>query len=307
MGDAPVTTESDARAAVPTVAASALKPVLVAVDGSAHNLSAVGWAADEATRTGRPLLLLTATNDFLPPIPHFSVDDTFEFDGRIDALVKTLRDQLSTSHADTTILTTVRVGTPIGAILEAEENADVVVLGKRGLGAFARLIVGSTSIAVAGRSRLPAIIVPDTWDQHTHVGAPLVVGLDTDHYDDRVLTFAFERAHQLSVPLVAVHAWETHPVFAASPADQEAWAAQAVDALKDLVGPSQKAYPDVDLRIKQRHAHPAMALLDESESRNAQLIVLGRHTPSEHRGGFAIGSVTRAVLHYAECPVAVVG
>jgi nucleotide-binding universal stress UspA family protein len=221
--------------------------------------------------------------------------------------VKTLRDQLSTSHADTTILTTVRVGTPIGAILEAEENADVVVLGKRGLGAFARLIVGSTSIAVAGRSRLPAVIVPDTWDQQSHVGAPLVVGLDTDHYDDRVLRYAFERADQLSVPLVAVHAWETHPVFAASQADQETWAAQAVETLGELLGPSRKEFPDVDLRIKQRHAHPAMALLDESESRNAQMIVLGRHTPSEHRGGFAIGSVTRAVLHYAECPVAVVG
>jgi nucleotide-binding universal stress UspA family protein len=38
-------------------------------------------------------------------------------------------------------------------------------------------------------------------------------------------------------------------------------------------------FPGVDLRIKQRHAHPAMALLNESESRNAQLIVLGRHHP----------------------------
>jgi nucleotide-binding universal stress UspA family protein len=306
MGDAPVNTESDA-SAVPTGTASALKPVLVAVDGSAHNLSAVGWAADEAARTGRALLLLTATNDFLPPIPHFSVDDSFEFDGRIEALVKTLRDRLGTSHSGTQILTTVRPGTPIAAILEAEEDADVVVLGKRGLGAFARLIVGSTSIAVAGRSRLPAVIVPDTWDQQTHVNTPLVVGLDTDHYDDRVLRYAFERAEQLSVPLVAVHAWETHPVFTASQADQEAWAARAVDALEDLLAPSRKEFPEVDLRIKQRHAHPAMALLDESESRNAQMIVLGRHTPSEHRGGFAIGSVTRAVLHYAECPVAVVG
>jgi nucleotide-binding universal stress UspA family protein len=301
-----VSTDSDARA-VPTTAVSSLKPVLAAVDGSAHSLSAVGWAADEATRTRRPLLLFTATNDFLPPVPHFSVADSFEFDGRIEALLKTLRDQLSTSHPDTPILTTVRPGTPIGAILEAQEGADVVVLGKRGLGAFARLIVGSTSIAMAGRSRLPAVIVPDTWDQQTHVNAPLVVGLDTDHYDDRVLRYAFERAERLSVPLVAVHAWMTHPVFTASQANQEAWAARAVDALEDLLAPSRKEFPEVDLRIKQRHAHPAMAVLDESESRNAQRVVLGRHTPSQHRGGFAIGSVTRAALHYADCPVVVVG
>jgi nucleotide-binding universal stress UspA family protein len=77
--------------------------------------------------------------------------------------------------------------------------------------------------------------------------------------------------------------------------------------IEDVLGPSRKEFPGVDPRIKQRHAHPAMARLDESESRNAQLVVLGRHTPSEHRGGFAIGSVTRAVLHYAGCPLAVVG
>jgi nucleotide-binding universal stress UspA family protein len=45
-----------------------------------------------------------------------------------------------------------------------------------------------------------------------------------------------------------------------------------------------------------------MAVLDAAEQ--AQLVVLGRHTDGR-LGGFAFGSVTRAVLHYAECPVMV--
>lgn len=301
-----MSTESETRT-VPVDHAAPLRPVLVAVDGSAHNLSAVAWAADEASRTGRPLKLLTATNDFLPPVPHFSVDSSFEFDGRVEALVKTIEGELSQSHTKVPLLTSVRSGTPVSAILEADRDAEVVVLGKRGTRAFARVLVGSTSIAVAGRSHVPAVIVPDTWDQSSHAGGPLVVGLDTDHQDDQMLAFAFERAQQLSVPLVAIHAWETHPSFAATEADREAWAAQAVDALEKLLRRWRQLYPDVELRLRQHHEHPAMALLDEAERTHAQMIVLSRHTPSEHRGGFAFGSVARAVLHYSECPVAVVG
>jgi nucleotide-binding universal stress UspA family protein len=56
----------------------------------------------------------------------------------------------------------VRVGAPAREILaQAEDsNADVIVMGMRGLGGPQRLILGSTSQHVLERARVPVLVVP---------------------------------------------------------------------------------------------------------------------------------------------------
>jgi nucleotide-binding universal stress UspA family protein len=58
-------------------------------------------------------------------------------------------------------------------------------------------------------------------------------------------------------------------------------------------------------RMEVRQAHPAGAVIDEAHKARAQLIVVGARRQSK-LSGFPLGSVTRAVLHHADCPVAVV-
>ena len=48
-------------------------PIVVAVDGSERNRSAVAWAAHEAAAHGCRLTLVNAVQDYLVPTPHFSV------------------------------------------------------------------------------------------------------------------------------------------------------------------------------------------------------------------------------------------
>ncbi len=182
---------------------------------------------------------------------------------------------------------------PENELLRHAEQARLLVVGKRGRGGIPRLLVGSTAVAVAGRSPVPVVVVPTDWRQEDHATEPIVVGLDPDPAHHRLLHLAFRRAERLGVPLVIVHGKEEHDD-----------APDVSDRFAEEVRRWQERFPKVELRSYVTEKHPAMALLAEAES-GAQLLVLGRR--EAHRfDGFGFGSVTRAVLHYAEIPVLVV-
>ena len=64
--------------------------------------------------------------------------------------------------APSTAAVAVRVGQPPDEImLQAEEsNADIIVMGMRGVGGAQRLMLGSTSERVLGKSTVPVLVVP---------------------------------------------------------------------------------------------------------------------------------------------------
>ena len=281
------------------------KPIVLGVDGSAHNESAVAWAVDEADRSGRELVVVSASNEYIRPIPMFSAGfDAGSYEGFAHTTVRKLADRVQAEHPDVKVTTQVKSDDPSGLILEAADGASLVVVGKRGLGAFARIIVGSTSIAVAGRASCPTVVVPDSWDQATAASKPVLVGIDVNEHDDATLAFAFERAHELQVPLVALYVWQTHPAVVVTDEDRRVWGRAAETKLHEIVSPWMAKLPDVSVQVEQRHDQPAFGILERGD--RAQLVVLGRHTASRRTAGFAFGSVTRAVLHYSTAPVAVV-
>jgi nucleotide-binding universal stress UspA family protein len=55
-----------------------------------------------------------------------------------------------------------RDGSPVSVVLEVadEVEADVVVVGSRGLGGYPELLLGSTSTQIAQHSTRPVVIVP---------------------------------------------------------------------------------------------------------------------------------------------------
>ena len=64
--------------------------------------------------------------------------------------------------ASSTAAVAVRVGTPSAEIMaQAEEsNADIIVMGMRGVGGAERLLMGSTSEHVLGKATVPVLVVP---------------------------------------------------------------------------------------------------------------------------------------------------
>ncbi len=203
-----------------------------------------------------------------------------------------------------TVRRRVEFGGTVSTLVEQSADEELLVVGKRGLGAFARLMVGSTSVGVAGRAPVPVVIVPDGWRQSVHNREPVAVGLDPRDRNEATLRFAFTQAQRRGVGVTVVHALDISPSLVWDPVlgGPAYWEGRRLESVEKSVEPFRDEFPDVPVEGHDVHGHPSGVLLDESVG--AQLLVLGRH----HEGiaGFEIGSVARGVLHYAEVPVAVV-
>jgi nucleotide-binding universal stress UspA family protein len=70
--------------------------------------------------------------------------------------VKSVADILGDTH----ITTTVKQGSASQALLKAAEDADLLVVGRRGHGGFIGLLIGSTAEQVAHHAPCPVVVVP---------------------------------------------------------------------------------------------------------------------------------------------------
>jgi len=301
--------------------------IVVGVDGSEKNTPAVHWATREAARRHARLVLATACVTYAGTTAGY--DGWYPYEEIVEETrsgLERMQQRLARQVPDVAVHVT--TGGPLPALLaEAEAGADLIVVGQRGAGALSRMMVGSTSIAVAGRCPVPVVVVPDSWLAGQAAAAPVAVGLalqpgETPHESAAVLTFGFERADALQVPLVAVVAVNVPHVRAWSTQQVDSWRRAHEETASEFLRSWQERLPQVQVVCRAEVAQPASALLDAVEpprategggtseevgaAVGAQMLVLGRHTGRHHFGGFTIGSTARAVLHYARVPVAVV-
>lgn len=281
------------------------RPVVVGIDGSDSALRAVVWAAREAVRRHVRLRVVTAfawTPDHVVGQP--GLGERYR-----DRMLQVARRSLAAAEETASraepaldVETQLEVGAPIGVLGSEARRAQLVVLGDRGLGGLAGLLMGSVAVALAAHAACPAVVVRGERRQDE---GPVVVGIDGSPVSEAALAFAFDAAAGRGAELVAVHAWwPTTFDHALGPLlDWEAVAAEENAVLAErLAGWAQK-YPDVAVRRVVVRDGAARALVDAS--RQAQLVVVG----SRGRGnatGLLLGSVSHGVLHAAHCPLAIV-
>lgn len=279
------------------------RSIVVGVDGSERNRAAVAWAAELAAATGRPLDLLAVLDDYDFPLPHHrpSADDEIEW-----SVLNRLAHEVTAEHPGLTVRRRVEPGGSVKGLVDHADDQHLLVVGKRGLGAFARILAGSTSIGVAGRAQVPVVVVPDTWDPGSATG-DVLVGVAVDETQTPALRFAFTAAQRHGAGVRVVHAVDPHPQLTWEPVVAEVVFRELdedrTDELETLAGPLLEEFPDVPVEITSARGNPGNVLLDEGAT--SRLVVLGRRR-SGVLGGFPLGSVARGVLHHAEVPVAVV-
>jgi nucleotide-binding universal stress UspA family protein len=188
---------------------------------------------------------------------------------------------------------------PVPTLIDLSKDADMVVVGSRGHGAFLRVLLGSVSTGLVHHAHCPVAIIHDEANPPPDVAAPVVVGIDGSPASELATAIAFDEASLRGVELVALHSWAD---FSWPAMDTAFFRAGAEETLAERLAGWRERFPDVSVRRVVTPDLPARHLLEEAES--AQLLVVGSHG----RGGFAgmvLGSVSSAVVQAAHTPVIV--
>jgi nucleotide-binding universal stress UspA family protein len=135
--------------------------VLLAVDGSEHALHAARTAADLARTMKSKEFRIVVAYDFIPPYlgePNMQ----YAIDARMEEAKAILENAVKTvGKIPCEIHTEFIEGSPAEAILEVAttRGSDVIIIGSRGLGTLAGLLLGSTSQKVVAHAPCPVLIV----------------------------------------------------------------------------------------------------------------------------------------------------
>jgi nucleotide-binding universal stress UspA family protein len=139
--------------------------IVVGVDGSDHAHRALTWAMKEAGIRHVPLTVLAVhavAASAWTGNPIILSGDKEEVDKIRNAAEETAAKTAAEIGQPQPTSVTVRAmdGFPVQQLIEASRDAELVVLGSRGAGGFARLTLGSVSSQVVHHAHCPVVVVP---------------------------------------------------------------------------------------------------------------------------------------------------
>ena len=138
------------------------KTFLVGVDGSPSSRAALSWAAEEAAEHRADLIVLNVwVQTLLPPmgsgtVPHDPLPDASQ--RASEDLVKVIKEELG-EDPPVFVQPRVKSGNAAEVLIEESADADLLVVGTRGHGGFAGLVLGSVSQHVAAYAKCPVVVV----------------------------------------------------------------------------------------------------------------------------------------------------
>lgn len=281
--------------------------VVVGTDGSDHSHEALRWAAEYARQVGAEVVVVHGWEMPVASVRSMSHDVQVvdEAHSTAQEIVDTAAGWVREAVPGCEVRTALVPGGPTKALIDASESARCVVVGSRGRGALAHVLLGSTSDSVAARAHCPVVIVaPGTrWQE----GAKVLLATDGSAGAQDATRYAFIEAARLGVGLEVVTAVEMPPMvvadaFVVPPAPEE-----LRDEIADAVARELESFrteqPGVPVELVVETG--GVEQLVEERSAGASFVVTG----SRGRGaalGLLTGSASRQVVAGARCPIVVV-
>lgn len=293
--------------------------ILVAADGSEPSNHAVGWAANEARRRGATLFVVHVfPSDFRGP-----ESDRAAIQTAVERLLTTAADRARQVLGEAAVRQELLDGPTDEALVARSKDFSLLVVGSRGHGGFATLLLGSTSANLASHAHCPVAVVrgtpgesalPDSATEDppatgTTQEGPIAVGVDKSPWTEPALGFAFARAAERGVHVLAVAAWQPPTAYGAyaaielMPSESDDIERDVQHSLSEALEPWQRRYPEVEVEQRTVTGHAVTALVEASQE--AQFLVVG----SRGRGtlkGMLLGSVSHGALHHARSTIIVV-
>ena len=139
-----------------------IESIVVGVDGSATSVDALRWAHEEAAHHGASLTVVAAWHaPTLPISPPGAFEEHYESLPRqgalemLDGLVSGLEDR----DPAVDVRTSIEEGNPAEVLIERSKESDLLVVGSRGHGGFAGMLLGSVSHHLVAHAHCAVVVV----------------------------------------------------------------------------------------------------------------------------------------------------
>jgi nucleotide-binding universal stress UspA family protein len=144
-----------------------IKQIIVGVDGSDSSRAALRWAYDEAAHHGASLNAVTVWHAPVLPMnpPYGSLPpEGYESQPARDAadVLERLIADLEDRKPAVDVRASINQGNPAKVLIELSGGADLVVVGSRGHGGFAGMLLGSVSQHLVAHAACPVVVVRTT-------------------------------------------------------------------------------------------------------------------------------------------------
>lgn len=137
--------------------------IVAGVDGSVESLAALRWAIAQAELTGGTVDAVIAWELPVPATGYGWAPLTrAECDEFVEIATKTLHEALSKAtgpSGNTRVRPVVRSGRPAQVLLDASADSDLLVVGSRGEGLFADMLLGSISQHCFRHAKCPVVVM----------------------------------------------------------------------------------------------------------------------------------------------------
>lgn len=269
--------------------------IVVGVDYSEDSRAALRWAVGEAAVRGT-----TVTAVHAGPAVYDLVAHTPYADQRRGALLPALAAFVRETLGDNEVTASIVDGPPAEGLVGAGSLAGLLVMGRHGAGAVARLLLGSTTQDVVRAAPCPvAVVPPDVFDATSR---RVITGTDGSSTAAAAVAWAAAEAVRRHVPLTIVHA---APPPLAMPGATVPYSDEAArEFLAGVVARTREATAGaIVVEGVLSWQQPATALLDAAGS--PDLLVVGAHGTGA-LARLLLGSTTTTVVQQSHCPVVVV-
>ena len=265
--------------------------LLIGVDGSPTSIVAADWSAALARRLGAEIRLLDV---LVRPFSEITPDD----------------DQALRRHTGDTVTDDVASGAPgasaagpitvaedepLGALCDAAESADLLVIGSRAREGFGRHGFFSFAHALAHHTPCPMLVVPPD-PRPLSDSAHLLIGVDGSRANTTALGWARRLADQLGGRITAV--FVTNPAY-------DTFDAAGSHGPEELEARHEAGDDPALTYLEAPGNDTASTLRRLASEREADLLVVGAR--SRHSlGGLLLGSTPDELLHEPGCPTVII-
>lgn len=280
--------------------------VVVGIDGSDNSRRALIWAVDHVRRRGGHLQIVWAWQSpagavtpmgmaYVPP-PASQLQQHAE--EQLAAFLETANRECELGAVVSETIVSERGAAAL--LCEIAEDADLLVVGSRGLGGFKGLVLGSVSARCASASSCPVAIIPVDWEPGRPARDVVVVGVDGSPNADAAVRWADAWAPADS-SLRIVCAWSIPVSYAMADVGIDSELLQEGCEQTAVAAARLASEHPTDTRCVQGDARVVLA----AEAEDADVLVIGARG---HSGlsRLLLGSVAASLIHHLTVPTVLV-